>query len=137
MPAFIFWTGSASILAGIAFQSTAVIGLLPATEPGMLTHFFGLMAIFIGITLVACSRDLPNRAPIVMWEGALRLVGSVVVAAYGLRMDGGNVIVAGAVFDLVVGALHLVGLPRHLAASPIDLLLDRAGRAAKAGERAV
>ena len=62
MTQFVFWTGAISILAGASMQFTSVLTLLmPSEQPGMIAHLFGAMAVFIGIMLILCSRDLKRR----------------------------------------------------------------------------
>ena len=74
MKAFVFWAAVISVVSGVGLQLPAVSAqLMPTEQPGMLLHVFGLMAAFIGATLIPCSRDLTRRGPIVAWEGVLRL----------------------------------------------------------------
>ena len=91
----------------------------------MLLHVFGLMAMFIGATLVLCSRDLTRRGTIVAWEGVLRLGGAAVMGGYGTFGGGGLPMLAAGTFDLVVGLIYLIGLPRHLSSPLLNVLLDR------------
>lgn len=127
MPTFVLLTGLASVLAGLALQVPALSARLMPTEPGgMLMHLFGAMAMFLGVMLVLSSRDLPRRGCIVAWEGVLRVAGFGLMAGYGLLGPGGQTLVASGLFDLVVGLVYLVGLPRHLGVRLGDLLLDRA-----------
>ena len=60
MKLFVLWTGVLSVLAGAGLQFTAVSGqLMPAEQPGMLVHLFGLMAAFLGaIYLFGLPRHL-------------------------------------------------------------------------------
>ena len=59
MKAFVFWTAMVSLLSGAGLQFPAIAMLLmPTQQIGMLSHVFGLMAMFIGIAL--CSR--PTRS---------------------------------------------------------------------------
>ena len=68
MKVFVFWTGVVSLLSGAGLQiSSLSVLLIPAAQPGMMSHVFGLMAMFIGATLVLCSRNLHRRGPIVAW----------------------------------------------------------------------
>ena len=91
----------------------------------MFLHVFGLMAMFLGVMLILCSRDLPRRGSLVAWEGVLRIGGFGVMAGYGIfDGEGAQVAVAG-LFDLVVGLAYLVGLPKHLGVSLATLLFDR------------
>lgn len=126
MKRFVFWTGMISVLAGASLQSPTIAAqMMPTERPGMLLHVFGLMAIFLGTMLILCSRDLLHRAPLVMWEGVLRLGGFTVMTGYGLWGGGGPSMVLSGVFDLVIGIVYLTALPRHVGRSAINLLLDR------------
>lgn len=99
--------------------------LMPSAEPGMLLHLSGLMAMFMGLMLILCSRDLRQRGALVLWEGILRVSLFAVMGIYGLFGDGGPRVVMAGVGDLIIGILYFVGLPRHLRVSFVDLLLDR------------
>jgi hypothetical protein len=99
--------------------------MMPTEQFGMLMHVFGLMAVFIGVMLFLCSRDLKRRAPLVMWEGVLRLGGFSVMAGYGVWGGGGSMMIAAGLFDLVIGLIYLTRLPAYLGRSASEILLDR------------
>ncbi|MFZ4484596.1 MAG: hypothetical protein ACOYOL_11525 [Chthoniobacterales bacterium] len=125
MKAFVFWTGLLSGAAGIALQLPALQARLFSNPlPGLVMPVFGLVAVFLGLMLVLCARDLRHRGVLVGWEGVLRVVGGAVIAGYGFLNGHGLLLVSG-VGDLIIGAIYMVGLPRHLRVSTIDLLLDR------------
>ncbi len=125
MKTFVFWTGLFSVLAGVGLQFSVVAStLMPTEQPGMLLHLFGLIAVFLGIMLILSARDLAHRAPLVMWEGILRIGGFLVMTAFGIWGGGGTLMIGSGVFDLVVGVAYLVFLPRYLRTSAYDLLLD-------------
>ena len=125
MKAFVFWTGTLSVAAGAAFQFPDLAAyLMPSAQPGMLLHLFGLMAIFLGGMLILCSRDLKRRGALVIWEGVLRLGGAGVMGSYGLFGDGGLSVAMAGLFDLTIGVIYLVGLPRHLDVTITELILD-------------
>jgi len=69
-------------------------------------HIFGSMAMFLGIMLMLCSRDLATRGTLVMWEGILRIGGFSIMAGYGLFGGVGLSSVSG-VIDLIFGAIYL------------------------------
>lgn len=93
--------------------------------PGLLLRVFGLVALFLGLMLVLCSRDLKHRGVLVMWEGVLRLVGGSVILGYGILGGCGIATGIAGLGDLAIGIVYLVCLPRHLEVSAMDLLLDR------------
>ena len=123
---FVFWTGMISMLAGTALQFPRMASLLmPSERPGMLMNLFGLMAVFLGIMLIFCSRDLNRRVTWFYWKGFFELVGSLswLATEYGGTL-GMSVAVAG-LFYLIVGLIYLFGLPKHRGVSFVDLLLDK------------
>jgi hypothetical protein len=125
MRRFVFWTGASSLGVGLGLQFQGLAAyLMPSAEPGMLLHLSGLMAIFMGILLMLCSRDLKRRGSLVVWEGVLRVSLFVVMGSYGLLGDGGIRLAMAGFGDLTIGVVYLVGLPRHLGISFLDLLLD-------------
>ena len=92
-------------------------------------HLFGLMAVFIGIMLMLCSRDLKRRGTLVLWEGLLRVGGFGIMAGYGLLGGAGPSVAATGLFDLAVGMIYLIALPKYLGVGLVDLLLDRSAAA--------
>ena len=115
-----------SVVSGAGLQFSAVsVQLMPTEQPGMLLHVFGLMVVFIGAALILCSRDLTRRGPIVAWEGVLRLGGFLVMTGYGMFGGDGPPMLLAGVFDLAVGLIYLIGLPRHLGAPLLRIMLDR------------
>ena len=126
MRCFIVLTGMVSVLSGIALQFSWVSErLMPAEPAGMVLHLFGAMAVFLGVMLFVCARDLRARAAIVAWEGVLRIFGGAIMLYYGVFGGAGLVAVLGGVFDGAVGLVYLIGLPRHLNLPLANLLLDR------------
>ena len=130
MKSFVFWTGLISVLAGASLQVPEISSTLMRTESsGMLMHLFGLMAVFIGIMLMLCSRDLKRRGTLVLWEGLLRVGGFGIMAGYGLLGGAGPSVAATGLFDLAVGMIYLIALPKYLGVGLVDLLLDRSAAA--------
>jgi hypothetical protein len=126
MKAFVFWTGITNLFAGVAFQFPAFSALiLPSEQPGVYMHLFGLLVIFLGTTLVFCSRDLTHRGTLVVWEGILRVGGFAVFAGYGVFGRRGIPAFLSGLFDLSIGLTYLILLPRSLSSPLADLLLDR------------
>jgi len=126
MRRFVFWTGMISLSVGLGLQFQGLAAhLMPSAEPGMLLRLCGLMVVFVGITLILCSRDLKQRGTLVLWEGLLRLGVSVVMGGYGLFGEGGLQLATAGLGDLIIAVAYFVWLPRHLHVSFMDLLLDR------------
>ena len=126
MRKFVFWTGVANILAGAALQFPSVsMKFIPSAPTLMVTHLFGAIAFLTGAMLLLCSRDLKHRGTLVAWEGVLRLVGFAIMTGYGVLCGGGFPIALTGLLDGLIGVAYLYALPRHLAVSVTDLLLDR------------
>ncbi len=125
MKHFVFWTGILDILAGLGCQISQAFALVVQSEPvGLTTHLFGLVAIFLGIMLILCARDLQRRGTFVVWEGLLRVAGFAVFAGYGILGKGGVGATLCGVADLAIGMVYLVWLPRYLAIPLKRLLMD-------------
>jgi len=115
-----------NVCLGAALQVPAIsLSLMPNHPPGMLTHLLGLVAMFLGLVLVYCSRDLPHRATLVIWEGILRCGGFAVMSGYGYFGGEGMQATVSGFADLAIGAVYLVALPRFVGMPLVDLLLDR------------
>ncbi len=127
MKRFVFWTGVANVLAGVALQFSSVsMKFIPSAPPTtMVTHLFGAIAFLTGAMLVLCSRDLKCRGTLVAWEGILRLVGFAAMTGYGVLCHGGFPIALTGLLDGLIGVAYLYALPRHLGVSLAGLLLDR------------
>jgi hypothetical protein len=124
--AFIVWTGLVSGLAGVGLQVPSLTArLFPEPPPALALQVFGLVAVFLGLMLILCSRDLRHRGVLVAWEGVLRMVGGTVIAGYGLVGGYGILTGLAGLGDVAIGIVYLVLLPRHLGIPTLDLLLDR------------
>jgi hypothetical protein len=124
MATFIFLTALYSLYAGA--RGVWAVARTPDIAPAqaMSRQLFGAMAMFIGVLLILCARDLPARGAIVMWEGVLRLAAGGVMVFWTRRDITGTMSPLRPAFDLIVGAIYVVGLPIALAVSPFDLLFD-------------
>lgn len=125
MGIFVFLTGLYSIYAGIRANISVYRARGLAPPQAMMASVFGYMAVFIGVLLILCARDLQNRGPIVMWEGVLRLVAGSVMGYFTLKDTSRTMARSRPFVDLTVGFIYVVALPMALERSPLDLLLDR------------
>lgn len=126
MKEFVCWTGVLSLVAGVTVEIPGATGyLMPQLPGGLLLQLFGLMAMFLGIMLIVCSRDLRRRGTLVAWEGLLRLAGGSVILYHGLfGGQGWQAVVAGG-GDALIGLAYVSALPRYLQVSWSELFLDR------------
>lgn len=128
MAIFVFVTALYSLYAGARglYTTSRRSDLAPAQA--MMSQVFGAMAMFLGVLLILCSRDLQARGSIVMWEGVLRLAAGGLMLFWTLRDTTKTMSLGRPAFDLAVGAIYIIGLPLALKVSALDLLLDQVGR---------
>jgi hypothetical protein len=131
MRSFVFWTGIYNVIAGISFLVPGLVSLLGirASESNFWVWTVAASVIYLGVALVLSSRRLAERAPVVYWEGILRIVAFFLFGGYGFLGDLGLVAGILGVLELVIGLVYLIGLPRALGKPAMDLLLDRVRRA--------
>jgi hypothetical protein len=127
MSKFVFWTGVYNIIAGISFLFPGIVSLLGVNLPesNFWVWVVASTVIYLGIALVLCSRKLADRASLVYWEGILRIAGFVLFAGFGFFGDLGVLSGVLGIIDLLIGLVYLIGLPKTLHTTAVDLLLDR------------
>ncbi len=122
---FVLITGFLDIPIGLATWAAAIV------EPHD-THFGALMTVgsflvFAGAALMWAAQDLDTRAPIVFWQGFVRLtaVASIVyMVPSGLAESWQYAIVA---FDGIIALVYIVGALRHTGSSFFQLAAGRTG----------
>ena len=124
MKKFVLLTGVDNIVAGDGFFLPGFVRLLgiKLPEPALWLWVVAATIIFSGIVLVLCSRNLATRAPVVYWEGFLRIAGFFL---FGFLGDWAVIPAALGIVDLLIGLVYFIGLPKALNTSAADLLLDR------------
>lgn len=120
---FVFITGFLDIPIGLATWAAAI---LESHD----THFGALMTcgaflMFAGAALMWSAQDLNVRAPIVFWQGLVRLtaVGSILyMVPAGIAESWQYGIVA---FDGIIALVYIVGTVRHTGAGFFRLLFGK------------
>lgn len=127
MQTFVFWTGVYNIVLGISFLIPGFAALLGLQEPESIFWLWlpATFVIYLGIMLIFCSRRLTTRAPLVFWEGILRLAAFALLAWFGFFTDLGIIAVLIGVIDLLIGLGYIIGLPKSLGIPAKSLLLDQ------------
>lgn len=125
MSLFVTMTALYSIYAGVRANIRVYRASNLPPPQAMTASVFGCMAVFIGVLLILCARNLDNRGSIVMWEGVLRLVAGGVMMYFTLKDTSGTMPRTRPLFDLIVGLIYVVALPIVLERPPLHLLLDR------------
>lgn len=65
------------------------------------------------------------RAPLVAWQGVLRIAAGTIFLGYIVYGGIGADLLLAAVLDIVIGAIYLLGLPRALGTTLAAVLCDR------------
>ena len=127
MRKFVFWTGVYDIIVGISISCPWLVTLLKIELPSSYfwLWFAAVVIIYVGTLLVLCSRNLNARAPLVYWCGILKIFAFFLLAGFGFF--GGLGFMAGVfgIIDLIIGLVYLIGLPKSLKTSAMNILLDR------------
>ena len=131
---FVFVTGAMDILVGLATwigpfynAETGVFGEFSNPAKGTLVAFMtlGAFLMFAGAALMWASKDLETRAPIVFWQGLVRMT-AVLSILYAIPHGMSYVQEYGvAVFDGIISLVYLVGTVKLLGVSPLKLFLGK------------
>jgi hypothetical protein len=127
MRKFVFWTGIYDIVMASTISCPWVVKMLgvPLPESYFWLWFAAALVIYLGVVLVISSRNMTARAPLIYWEGILRLVGFVLMAGFGIFGGLGLAVTLLGIVDLIIGLVYLVGLPKALNTPAMNIILDR------------
>jgi len=125
---FVLITGFLDIPIGVATWAAALLEPHDAHFGALMTC--GAFLVFAGAALMWASSDLAVRAPIVLWQGFVRLtaVGSIlymVPAGLAERWQYGIV-----VFDGAIAFVYIAGAMKHTRGSFLSLLMGQSRHAA-------
>ena len=120
---FVLITGFLDIPIGLATWAAAI------AEPQD-THFGALMTcgaflMFAGAALMWASQDMNVRAPVIFWQGFVRLtaVASIIyMVPAGIAESWQYGIVA---FDGAIAVVYIIGMMRHTGASFFGLMMGK------------
>ena len=120
---FVLITGALDIPIGLATIAAAVFQ--PQDEHFAALTTAGAFLIFAGAALVWAADDLENRAPIVFWQGFVRLtaVASILyMVPAGLAESWQYGVVA---FDGIIGLVYILGTTQTSSAGFFGLMLGK------------
>jgi hypothetical protein len=120
---FVLVTGFLDIPIGLATWAAAIL------EPQD-THFGALMTcgaflMFAGAALMWSAQDMKGRAPIIFWQGLVRLtaVASIIyMVPKGIADSWQYGICA---FDGTIALVYIIGMMKHTGASPLQLIIGK------------
>ena len=117
---FVYVTGAIDFLVGAGTWTGALMDPKPGQFVALMT--LGMFLMMAAACLMWASKDMAQRAPVIFWQGLVRLtaVGSVLYAVpAGLATQYEYALV---VFDGTIGLTYVIGMMRLTGASPMQLL---------------
>lgn len=124
---FVFWTGASDYLVGLATWGGALGVALAEPDKGRFVPLvtLGTFLLMAAALLVWASRDLEKRAPVVFWQGLVRLTaiaGVIYAVPHGLSEVWEYGLLG---IDGPIGLTYVIGAMRVTKKSFVDLLLCR------------
>lgn len=118
---FVYITGALDFPVGAAVW----VGVLADPQPQQLVALMslGMFLMMAAACLMWASKDMVNRAPVIFWQGLVRLtaVAAVLYAVpHGLAQQWEYALVA---FDGVIGVTYVLGMMHITGGSFLDCLL--------------
>jgi hypothetical protein len=120
---FVLITGFLDILIGLGVWTQPLIDPQQGTFVAFMT--LGAFLMFAGAALMWASKDIATRAPLVFWQGLVRLTAvlSILYAVpHGLATSYEYGV---AVFDGIISLTYIIGTMRFTGASAFALLLGK------------
>lgn len=123
LPKFVLITGFLDIPIGLATWAAALLEPHDAHFGALMTC--GAFLMFAGAALMWASRDMRVRAPIIFWQGFVRLtaVASILyMVPAGIAEQWQYGIVA---FDGAIALVYIIGMIRHTGATFFQLMTGK------------
>ena len=117
---FVYVTGALDFLVGAGTWAGALLNPQPDQFVALMT--LGMFLMMAASCLMWASKDMENRAPVIFWQGLVRLtaVSSVIYAVpAGLAESWQYGLV---VFDGIIGITYVIGMMRVTDCSLLQLL---------------
>jgi hypothetical protein len=118
---FVYWTGALDFLVGAGTWAGALADPQPGQFVALMT--LGMFLMMAAACLMWASQDMRNRAPVIFWQGLVRLtaVSAVLYAVpAGLSQTWEYALV---VFDGTIGLTYVIGMARVTGLSFPSLLM--------------
>jgi hypothetical protein len=128
---FVYVTGALDYLIGIGLWAKALSEMQPGTFVGDIT--MGTFLMMAAACLIWASKDMATRAPVIFWQGLVRLSASCAVlyaVPAGLSQPWEYALVA---FDGTIGLTYVIGMARVTGCSPLELLQCKTAPGTQAG----
>ena len=118
---FVYWTGALDFLVGAGTWAGALANPQPGQFVALMT--LGMFLMMAAACLMWASQDMRNRAPVIFWQGLVRLTAVCAVlyaVPAGLSQTWEYALV---VFDGAIGLSYVIGMGRVTGLSFPRLLL--------------
>ena len=120
---FVFATGIYDFLLGFAILLSAILGKQPAVM--VMTLMVGAFLIFCGAVLTWASKNIAQRAPVIFWQGMVR-VFAVIVIICGVWGGFANVSSAPmGIIDAIIAPIYFIGIARVTGIPAMNVFLGR------------
>ena len=120
---FVWITGLLDFLVGLGVWIPALMAPTAGTFVAFMT--LGSFLFFAAAALMWASKDIAVRAPVIFWQGLVRLT-AVISILYAVPKGLATPYEYGvAVFDGVISLTYVLGTVRSTGASPFQLLLGK------------
>ena len=133
MRKFVYWTGMSDFLVALgAWGGALQVASAPEPQTGSFVPLvtLGAFLMMAAALLMWASANLQERAPVVFWQGLVRLsaVSAVIYAVPASLAENAEYVLI--LIDLPIGLTYLIGSVRVTGRSPADLLLCRTAASA-------
>ncbi len=123
---FVYWSGAFDFVVGIATMGAAIYNAGHAPVPGQFTSLMtlGMFLCMAAACLMWASNDIKNRAPVLVWQGLVRLtaVSSIIYAVpHGLAQSPYEYSLIP--FDGTIGIVYILGSLKVTGCSFFQLLM--------------
>lgn len=123
---FVYWSGALDFLVGFATIGAAIYNANAAPVPGQFTALMtlGMFLCMAAACLMWASEDIKNRAPVLVWQGLVRLtaVSSIIYAVpNGLAQSPYEYSLIP--FDGTIGIVYIFGAMKVTGCSFLQLLM--------------
>ena len=123
---FVYWSGASDFLVGIATWGGAINMVMTAPVKGQFSALItlGMFLCMAAALLMWASHDIKNRAPVLVWQGVVRLaaVASVIYAVpNNLAASPYELCLLG--WDGPIGLVYIIGAIKVTKQSFFDILL--------------
>ncbi len=123
---FVYWSGALDFLVGFATIGAAIYNANTAPVPGQFTALMtlGMFLCMAAACLMWASNDIKNRAPVLVWQGLVRLtaVSSIIYAVpHGLAQSPYEYSLIP--FDGTIGIVYILGSLKVTGCSFFQLLM--------------